>query len=190
MSRVILAHERQQQRVAIARALANDPPILVADEPTGNLDSKTANAIFQLFTDLVKKEEKTILMVTHDADLAARVTRTIVIADGTLAFLDVKTGEQLGPGAIAAQLADFSEWQIETDDLTELSIVYLQIGDQVDITFDALPEVEMLGKVTRIRPIGENKQGDITYTVIVTPDKQDGRLRWNMTSTTVIKTSE
>ena len=74
----------QQQRVAIARALANDPPILVADEPTGNLDSKTANAIFQLFTDLVKKEDKTILMVTHDADLATRVTRTIVIADGEI----------------------------------------------------------------------------------------------------------
>lgn len=74
----------QQQRVAIARALANDPPILVADEPTGNLDSKTANSIFQLFTDLVKKEDKTILMVTHDADLATRVTRTIVIADGEI----------------------------------------------------------------------------------------------------------
>jgi putative ABC transport system ATP-binding protein len=74
----------QQQRVAIARALANDPPILVADEPTGNLDSKTADAIFQLFTDLVQKEDKTILMVTHDADLAEQVTRTIVIADGEI----------------------------------------------------------------------------------------------------------
>lgn len=74
----------QQQRVAIARALANDPPILVADEPTGNLDSKTADAIFSLFTDLVQKENKTILMVTHDSDLAERVTRTIVIADGEI----------------------------------------------------------------------------------------------------------
>jgi ABC-type lipoprotein export system ATPase subunit len=71
----------QQQRVAIARALANDPPIIVADEPTGNLDSKTAEAVFRLFERLVD-QGKTILMVTHDQDLARRVTRTVIIADG------------------------------------------------------------------------------------------------------------
>ena len=71
----------QQQRVAIARALANDPPILVADEPTGNLDSTTAESVFRLFESLVD-EGKTILMVTHDHDLAKRVTRTIILSDG------------------------------------------------------------------------------------------------------------
>jgi len=73
----------QQQRVAIARALANDPPIIVADEPTGNLDSKTANQVFALFEQLVK-EGKTFLMVTHDDDLAKRMSRIITIADGEL----------------------------------------------------------------------------------------------------------
>ena len=73
----------QQQRAAIARALANDPPILVADEPTGNLDSKTAESVFQLFEQLVASG-KTILMVTHDRDLARRVTRTVVISDGEI----------------------------------------------------------------------------------------------------------
>src|SRR6266508_2272945 len=73
----------QQQRVAIARALANDPPILVADEPTGNLDSKTANAVFQLFENLVQ-QGKTVLMVTHDSDLAKRVSRAIIVADGEI----------------------------------------------------------------------------------------------------------
>ena len=73
----------QQQRVAIARALANDPPILTADEPTGNLDSKTADSIFDLFMSLIA-EGKTILMVTHDSELANRVTRTITIADGLI----------------------------------------------------------------------------------------------------------
>jgi putative ABC transport system ATP-binding protein len=67
----------QQQRAAIARALANDPPILVADEPTGSLDSKTADSIFELFEDLVRRG-KTILMVTHDNDLAQRATRTVI----------------------------------------------------------------------------------------------------------------
>ncbi len=71
----------QQQRVAIARALANDPPIIVADEPTGNLDSQTAESVFRLFAGLVESG-KTIVMVTHDMDLAQRVTRTVLIADG------------------------------------------------------------------------------------------------------------
>ncbi|MFQ5593049.1 MAG: ABC transporter ATP-binding protein [Anaerolineae bacterium] len=73
----------QQQRAAIARALANDPPILVADEPTGNLDSKTAEAVFQLFDGLVD-QGKTILMVTHDWDLSRRATRTIMLSDGEI----------------------------------------------------------------------------------------------------------
>ena len=64
----------QQQRAAIARALANDPKVLVADEPTGSLDSKTADSIFQLFEDFVS-QGRTILMVTHDRDLAGRVSR-------------------------------------------------------------------------------------------------------------------
>jgi putative ABC transport system ATP-binding protein len=73
----------EQQRAAIARALANDPPIVVADEPTGNLDSRTAESVFQLFESLVA-EGKTILMVTHDGELAARVPRTITLADGLI----------------------------------------------------------------------------------------------------------
>jgi putative ABC transport system ATP-binding protein len=74
----------QQQRVAIARALANDPPILVADEPTGSLDSVTADHIFELFEHLVNDQGKTIIMVTHDQSLAPRFTRTLGITDGEL----------------------------------------------------------------------------------------------------------
>ncbi len=73
----------QQQRVAIARALATDPPILAADEPTGNLDSKTAAAVFALFERLVRLG-KTVLMVTHDPDLARRAGRQLHIADGMI----------------------------------------------------------------------------------------------------------
>lgn len=75
----------QQQRVAIARALANDPPILVADEPTGSLDSVTADHIFEVFEHLVTDQGKTILMVTHDTGLAGRFTRSLTITDGALA---------------------------------------------------------------------------------------------------------
>ena len=72
----------QQQRVAIARALANDPPILVADEPTGSLDSITADHIFEVFEHLVKDQGKTIVMVTHDVSLTNRFSRSLTIADG------------------------------------------------------------------------------------------------------------
>jgi putative ABC transport system ATP-binding protein len=78
----------QQQRVAIARALANDPPILIADEPTGSLDSVTAENIFRVFETLVAERGVTIVMVTHDLSLAPRFSRTIGIADGQLVDVD------------------------------------------------------------------------------------------------------
>jgi ABC-type lipoprotein export system ATPase subunit len=73
----------QQQRAALARALANDPPLIVADEPTGNLDSKTAQTVFGLFNDLVA-QGKTVIIVTHDSGLAKRSNRTALIADGEI----------------------------------------------------------------------------------------------------------
>jgi len=74
----------EQQRVAIARALTNDPDIIFADEPTGNLDSKTGDEIIDLLLNLVRKRKKTLLVVTHDARLAARGDRQLHIKDGVL----------------------------------------------------------------------------------------------------------
>jgi putative ABC transport system ATP-binding protein len=73
----------QQQSAAIARALANDPPILIADEPTGNLDTRSADDVFKLFSELVE-QNKTILVVTHDVSLAKRTQRTLLLSDGEL----------------------------------------------------------------------------------------------------------
>jgi len=73
----------QQQTAAIARALANDPPILIADEPTGNLDSVMTEKVIELFENLVQ-QQKTILMVTHDSDMVRRTNRIIRIADGRI----------------------------------------------------------------------------------------------------------
>jgi putative ABC transport system ATP-binding protein len=73
----------QQQRAAIARALANDPSLIVADEPTGNLDTRTAGDVFDLFNRLVE-EGKTMIMVTHDKELARRVPRVVEIIDGKI----------------------------------------------------------------------------------------------------------
>lgn len=88
----------QQQRVAIARALANDPPILVADEPTGSLDSVTADHIFEVFEHLVTDQGKTIIMVTHDESLASRFTRHLTILDGEMVSV-TESGMAPGRGA-------------------------------------------------------------------------------------------
>jgi len=84
----------QQQRVAIARALANDPPILIADEPTGSLDSVTADHIFEVFEHLVTEQGKTIVMVTHDESLSPRFSRTMRITDGELEFRPERSEER------------------------------------------------------------------------------------------------
>jgi putative ABC transport system ATP-binding protein len=74
----------QQQRVAIARALANDPPLLLADEPTGNLDSATSADIFALFGSLAR-QGRTVVVVTHEREATTGVSRTVALADGALA---------------------------------------------------------------------------------------------------------
>ena len=78
----------QQQRAAIARALANDPQLLVADEPTGNLDSRTADAILELLSAQVRAG-KSVLMVTHERDLFGRVDRVITLGDGRVTSSEV-----------------------------------------------------------------------------------------------------
>lgn len=75
----------QRQRVAVARALANDPPVVLADEPTGSLDSISSEQVFQILRDLVDKRGKTVVAVTHDLELAARMDRRVHLVDGGIA---------------------------------------------------------------------------------------------------------
>ena len=74
----------QKQRVAIARALINDPLIIMGDEPTGNLDKKNSDMVFDIFNALVKERNQALLIVTHDPDFAARTHRTVEMADGSI----------------------------------------------------------------------------------------------------------
>lgn len=101
---------------------------------------------------------------------------------GTVAVLAVRPGEQVVAGAPVARLADLAAWQVETDDLTELDVVGIEAGDAAAVAVDAIPGLSLPGTVVRIKPLGEEKLGDVTYTVVVALDEQDARLRWNMTA--------
>jgi HlyD family secretion protein len=118
---------------------------------------------------------------TSLADTELRAPFAGIVADSS-----AKIGEQVVAGVPVVELADLSALQVETDDLTELDVVRVQEGDEVLVTFDALQGLELTGKIVRIEPIGREKLGDITYTVVVQLDEQDARLRWNMTAVVTI----
>lgn len=132
-------------------------------------------------------EAQTALM---QQQVALQDTQLTAPFAGTIASLNLEVGEQALAGTPVVQLADLSQWHIETDDLTEINVVFVQEGNRVRINIDALPELEMEGTVLRIRPLGENKQGDITYTATIVPDESDDRLRWNMTASVMIRTDD
>jgi len=106
---------------------------------------------------------------------------------GTVAWVGPKVGEYVAPGAPAVRIGDFSAWQIETTDLTELSIVSVRLGSRAKITLDGIPGLELAGTVTQINAFGENRQGDIVYKVTLALERQDPRLRWNMTASVAIE---
>ena len=118
-------------------------------------------------------------------DLAAEqisAARLVAPFAGTVVSLDIAAGEYATPGTPILRLADTSAWRIETKDLTELNIAQVQEGMPATVTFDAIPGLELSGQVSQIKPYGDTRQGDIVYTVTITPDQQDERLRWNMTA--------
>jgi len=109
---------------------------------------------------------------------------------GTVVFLDVKVGEHAAAGKVLVRIADESGWEVRSDDLTELAVAKVEMGDTVNLTFDGIPGVDIPGKVKFIRSYGEKKRGDMTYTVFIAPEQWDGRLRWNMTAQIAITLSK
>ncbi|MDP6225830.1 MAG: HlyD family efflux transporter periplasmic adaptor subunit, partial [Anaerolineales bacterium] len=98
-----------------------------------------------------------------------------------IAALPLKMDAYVQPGQPVATLADFSGWKVETDNLTEIEVPEVTLGQKVSITPDALPELDLPGVVTDISALHAEKRGDVTYTVTVAVEKSDPRLRWGMT---------
>jgi multidrug resistance efflux pump len=106
---------------------------------------------------------------------------------GTIVSADLVKGQYVAPGVPVIKVADFTDWQVETTNLTELNIVYLQEGNRALIVFDALPDLQLPGTLTRIQSLGENLQGDIVYKAVFNLDQIDDRLKWNMTCSADIR---
>jgi len=101
--------------------------------------------------------------------------------DGTIADLPLTLDEYVQPGQPIATLADFSVWKVETDNLTEIEVPDVSVGQNVIINPDALPELKLNGKVSSISQLFTEKRGDVTYTVTIDLEESDPRLRWGMT---------
>jgi HlyD family secretion protein len=118
-----------------------------------------------------------------DLELKSTITGTVVSSN-------LKAGQISSIGSSSIVVADLSEFQIESNDLTELNISKIHEGDTARITFDGVPGLSLPGKVERIKPLGEDNQGDIVYTVIISLEKQDPRIKWRMTSSIEIDKPE
>ena len=191
-------YEVAAARVGLAQAQASLTSIVEgpsqADVDAATAEIEHAQAQLELVeagarSEEIASAEANVAAAQATVDLArASLADTEVRApfDGVVASVGADTGEYVTPGSVVAQVADTSGWRLETDDLTELNVVGIQTGDPVRITVDAIPDLEMTGWVTRVRPVGEDKLGDVTYTVSIQPETADARLRWNMTAAVFI----
>lgn len=112
---------------------------------------------------------------------ALRNLELVATIDGTIVDLDLIVGENVQAGVPVISIADFSQWYVETDDLTEIDVVRVSVGQKVTVIADALPDLKLQGGVDSIKDISEEKRGDVTYTVRILVENVDPRLRWGMT---------
>lgn len=101
---------------------------------------------------------------------------------GNIVLLNVQTGQVVSAGQQILTLADFSQWQVATDNLTEIDVINIKPEQKVKVIFDALPDLQFDGTVEKINLQAEEKRGDVTYTVLIRLDSSDSHLRWGMTA--------
>lgn len=156
--------QRAQSQLDLLRAGARNEAIMVAEADVDSAEAALAQARAAL----------------ADTELRAPFA-------GVVAAMDARQGEQVSPAAAIVRLANMSNLELETTDLTEVQVVRVKVGDAVVVTVDALPGLEIPATVSRIRSLGETRQGDIVYRVTVKPGQLDARMRWNMTALVTIE---
>ena len=189
-----LSAARAEIETARANLARTQTPVQVSEIDAARAELRQAQAQLDLLlagtrTEAVSAAEAAVSAAQAtlmEAEVALDETVLTAPFTGTIAALEVEVGEQLAPRAPVIQLGDLAAWQLETDDLIELDMVRVQPGARVAVTVDALPGVELSGKVVRVKPIGEDKIGDMTYTAYIALGEQAAGLAWNMTATVYI----
>ncbi len=194
-SQLAAAKQLRDKALANLNYLLDKPNELDVNEANANLSVAQANvneAIRRL--NLLKDGPDANQVALAEARLKnARLSKEAAAASlqdlelrapfaGTVTAIDIGQGEFASPGVVVVQMADFSVWTVETTDLTELNIARVKMGQPAVVRFDAQPGVDVIGRVTRIKSLGENRQGDIVYTVTLQLDPTEAQLHWNMTA--------
>lgn len=194
-SQMAAARQKRDTSLANLNYLLNKPNDLDVNEVQSKLAVAQSNvAEAQRKLDLLKNGPD----ANQLALAQARVNNAIVSRDaakasqndlelkapfaGTVTAVNTNPGEAEVAGTPVVTLADFSTWNVETTDLTELNVARVKVGQPAMIRFDALPGLDLIGRVTEIKAFGENRQGDVVYTVVLKLERADERLRWNMTA--------
>ena len=168
------------QEVALAKQQVADAELQVAKLEAGRdpLDEERREARLAAAEARIAAAETALEAADNAlADLELRAP-----FGGVIVALDVDAGEEVGPRQAVMSLADTSEWELLTTDLDELSVVNLAEGDAVKVTFDALPDLEIGGTVSRISRYGQEVKGAVTYAAEIRLGRTDARLRWGMTA--------
>ena len=168
------------QEIALARQQVDDAELQVAKLEAGRdpLGEERREARLAAAATRITSSETAL----EAAQIALADTELRAPFGGAIVGLNVDSGEEVRPGQVVMSLADTSEWELVTVDLDELSVVNLAEGDIVSVSFDALPELEMSGTVSRISRFGEEIKGAVTYSADVRLSGTDPRLRWGMTA--------
>jgi multidrug resistance efflux pump len=192
------ARKKVQQAEANLNYLKASPPEVDVEIAEGELVVAKANYEKALSNwelvkngpnpnDLQLAEERLVnAQAQSDAAIAAMKDLELIAPfDGTVVSSNIKKGQLASVGVSTVIIADLAVFQVESNDLTEINISRISEGDQVSIAFDGIPGLELTGIIERIKPIGEDNQGDITYSSIIKLDQQDNRIKWRMTASII-----
>jgi multidrug efflux pump subunit AcrA (membrane-fusion protein) len=174
-----------QAQLQSVQAGARPADVSVAEAQVKSAEEQLALAKAGARPETITAAEADVAAAQAALDQAKAVLRDTEVKApfaGTLAALAIRQGEQLAPGAAFAQLGSLDRWEVETSDLTEFNVAKAEVGETVGLTFDALPDLRMDGKVIRIADLGVSNKGDISYKVTVEPQGATDGLKWNMTA--------
>jgi HlyD family secretion protein len=194
-----VAVEIAQANLAKLIADSQDPslasPHLAVEMTIADAEVRRAQAELELLQSGTRAEDITAAEAAVASTEADLQTKQLALAAselrapfaGTIASVDFEVGEYVEPDDAVLTIADLAEWQIESHELDEMSVVNVEVGDEVSIVFDAIPGLELSGTLARIKPLGTLEEGHVTYTVIVVPNERDPGVHWNMTAQLTIK---